>query len=174
MRKVVGHHSERRREAPHRLRQRFIGLLGLRRHLPAPVRLFDAAALTTRAYPKSARLQTLVVLLFTAALLSACGSAHKQVRRAVFVQGKVKPTLVVYGAGTPIKQVRWLSYGGAKAEAHGLFAVDDCIPTCAEGHTTWEPIRFVASYVGPCKGKRSYRLLSVPIRGIKDFPLENG
>jgi hypothetical protein len=152
MRKVVGHHSERRREAPHRLRQRFIGLLGLRRHLPAPVRLFDAAALTTRAYPKSARLQTLVVLLFTAALLSACGS---------------------YGAGTPIKQVRWLSYGGAKAEAHGLFAVDDCIPTCAEGHTTWEPIRFVASYVGPCKGKRSYRLLSVPIRGIKDFPLEN-
>jgi hypothetical protein len=28
------------------------------------------------------------------------------------------------------------------------------------------------SYLSNCKGKRSYRLLSMPLRGVKDFSLE--
>jgi hypothetical protein len=38
-----------------------------------------------------------------------------------------------------------------------MFAVNDCQPNCAAGHITWEPTSFSVSYVGPCKGKRSYR-----------------
>ena len=81
--------------------------------------------------------------------------------------------MVVLGAGTPIKDVRWISYGGPKAEADGMFGVNDCHPTCAAGHITWEPTRFTVSYVGQCNGRRSYRLISIPIRGIRGFALEH-
>jgi hypothetical protein len=79
----------------------------------------------------------------------------------------------VLGAGTPIKDVRWLTYGGSTASANGMFGVNDCKPNCAAGHITWEPTHFTVGYVGPCKGKRSYRLISIPIRGIHDYPLQS-
>jgi hypothetical protein len=92
-------------------------------------------------------------------------------RKRAYVQGSYKPKLVVLGAGTPIKDVQWLSYGGETAKARGMFAVNDCKPTCAAGHITWEPTSFSVSYRGPCKGKYSYRLISIPIRGVHDFAL---
>jgi hypothetical protein len=104
------------------------------------------------------------------ALLSAsCGGGSPK----VYVQGAYKPTQVVLGAGTPIKDVRWLSYGGSSARAEGMLAVNDCQPTCAAGHITWEPTSFSVSYMGPCKGKRSYRLISIPIRGVRGEALSD-
>jgi hypothetical protein len=44
-----------------------------------------------------------------AVLAAACGSGGQK----VYVQGAYKPKQVVLGAGTPIKDVRWLSYGGS-------------------------------------------------------------
>jgi hypothetical protein len=110
------------------------------------------------------------IVASTAAVLLAagCGGSAK-----IYVQGKVEPNLVVLGAGTPIKDVHWLSYGGEKADAQGMLAVNDCKPTCAAGHITWEPTSFSVSYVGPCKGRRSYRLISIPVRGIKGFALSD-
>jgi hypothetical protein len=49
-----------------------------------------------------------------------------------------------------------------------MLAVNNCQPTCALGETRLEPVSFRVSYVGPCKGKRSYRLISIPIRGVRD------
>jgi hypothetical protein len=60
-----------------------------------------------------------------------------------------------------------------KLSGGGMFAVNSCKPTCAAGHITWEPTSFSVSYVGSCKGKRSYRLISIPIRGIRDFTLQD-
>jgi hypothetical protein len=54
-----------------------------------------------------------------------------------------------------------------------MFAVNTCKPTCAAGHITWEPTSFSVSYVGSCKGRRSYRLISIPIRGIRDYALQD-
>ena len=111
-----------------------------------------------------------IVATATALLLTAgCGGSPAK----VYVQGSYKPKRVVLGAGTPIKDVRWLSYGGKTAKARGMFAVNDCQPTCADGHITWEPTAFSVSYIGPCKGRRSYRLISIPIRGVKDFALSD-
>ena len=98
-----------------------------------------------------------------------CGSNASK----TYVQGLYKPREIVLGAGTPIKDVRWTSYGGASASADGMFGVNDCKPDCASGHTTWEPTHFTVSYVGPCKGKRSYRLISIPVRGIHGYALED-
>jgi hypothetical protein len=98
------------------------------------------------------------------ALATSCGGGGKK----VYVQGAYKPKQVVLGAGTPIKDVRWLSYGGSTARAEGMLAVNNCQPTCALGETRLEPVSFRVSYVGPCKGKRSYRLISIPIRGVRD------
>ena len=91
--------------------------------------------------------------------MAACGSGgHK-----VYVQGAYKPKQVVLGAGTPIKDVRWLSYGGSTARAEGMLVLAvNCEPNCATGQTAMEPISFSVSYVGPCKGRRSYRLISMP------------
>jgi hypothetical protein len=111
------------------------------------------------------------IFITAAALLlvaSGCGAAKR-----IYVQGSYKPHRVVLGAGTPIKDVRWLSYGGDEAKANGMFGVNDCHPTCAAGHITWEPTSFSVTNVGPCKGKRSYRLISIPIRGIKGFELQD-
>jgi hypothetical protein len=69
-------------------------------------------------------------------LVAACGG------QKVYVQGAYNPKQVVLGAGTPIKDVRWLSYGGSIARAQGMLAVNDCQPTCASGHITWEPTSF--------------------------------
>jgi hypothetical protein len=63
-------------------------------------------------------------------LMAACGG------QKVYVQGAYNPKQVVLGAGTPIKDVRWLSYGGSIARAQGMLAVNDCPPTCASGHIT--------------------------------------
>jgi hypothetical protein len=80
----------------------------------------------------------LLALLAVAVLAAACGSGGQK----VYVQGAYKPKQVVLGAGTPIKDVRWLSYGGSIARAQGMLAVNDCQPTCASGHITWEPTSF--------------------------------
>ena len=109
-------------------------------------------------------------LVAVALLAAACGSgAHK-----VYVQGAYKPKQVVLGAGTPIRDVRWLSYGGSTARAEGMLAVTtSCSPTCATGQTVFTPISFRVSYVGLCKGKRSYRLISIPIRRIRGEALSD-
>lgn len=99
----------------------------------------------------------------------SCGASSPR----IYVQGAYKPREVILGAGTPIKDVRWLSYGESTARAEGLVSVNDCSPTCAAGHVTWEPISFSVSYVGPCKGRRSYRLISIPIRGVKGEALSD-
>jgi hypothetical protein len=88
-------------------------------------------------------------------------------------QGKYKPQRIVLGAGTPIREIHWTSYGGRTATAQGMFAVNDCQPNCASGHVTWEPTSFTVSYVGPCHGRRSYRLISIPVRGIQSFALQD-
>jgi hypothetical protein len=111
-----------------------------------------------------------IIAIASGLFVAAAGCGHQ---KKVYVQGKYKPTLVVLGAGTPIKDVHWLSYGGAKAQAEGMFAVNDCKPTCAAGHVTLEPTRFIVSYVGSCHGRRSYRLISIPIRDIRGFALED-
>jgi hypothetical protein len=110
----------------------------------------------------------LVALAFVL-LATACGSGKPK----VYVQGAYKPTRVVLGAGTPIKDVRWVSYGGSTARAHGMLAVNDCQPTCAAGHVTLEPISFSVTYIGPCKSKRSYRLISIPTRGVRGEALSD-
>jgi hypothetical protein len=107
-----------------------------------------------------------IALVASTLLAAACGGGHSK----VYVQGKYRPKTIVLGAGTPIKDVRWITYGGAKAEADGMFGVNDCHPTCAAGHITWEPTRFSVSYVGPCHGRQSYRLVSIPVRGIRASP----
>jgi hypothetical protein len=113
--------------------------------------------------------RALLALVGVAVLVAACGSGHK-----VYVQGAYKPRRVVLGAGTPIMQVRWLSYGGSTARAEGMLAVTtSCSPTCATGQTVFTPISFTVSYVGSCKGKRSYRLISIPIRRIRGEALSD-
>jgi hypothetical protein len=103
-------------------------------------------------------------------LVTGCGGSGTK----VYVQGTYKPKRVVLGAGTPINNVRWLSYGGSTARAEGMLAVStSCSPTCATGQTALEPISFSVSYVGFCKGKRSYRLISIPIRRIRGEPLSD-
>jgi hypothetical protein len=117
---------------------------------------------------KASSVSIALLLLLIVAVTGYCGT-----NKRVYVQGKYKPTIVGVGAGREIKDVRWLSYGGERGQAHGLFEVDDCIPNCAQGKVTWEPLRFQVSYVGMCHSRRSYRLLSIPLRGVKDFPLED-
>jgi len=39
-------------------------------------------------------------------------------------------------------------------------------------HITWEPTSFSVSYPGRCKGRYSYRLISIPIRSLRDYALE--
>jgi hypothetical protein len=104
------------------------------------------------------------------ALATSCGGGGKK----VYVQGAYKPKQVVLGAGTPIRDVRWLSYGGTTARAEGMLAVTtSCSPTCATGQTVFTPISFTVSYIGPCKGKRSYRLISIPIRRVRGEALSD-
>ena len=81
--------------------------------------------------------------------------------------------LAAVGAGTPVMEVGRLSYGGSTARAEGMLAVNDCQPTCAVGETRLEPISFSVSYVGPCKGRRSYRLISIPSRGVRGEALSD-
>jgi hypothetical protein len=103
-------------------------------------------------------------------LAAACGSGGQK----VYVQGAYEPKQVVLGAGTPIRDVRWLSYGGSTARAQGMLAVTTtCSPTCATGQTVFTPISFSVSYVGPCKGKRSYRLISIPSRRVRGEALSD-
>ena len=54
-------------------------------------------------------------------LLAGCGGTKR-----VYLQGSYKPKQVVLGAGMPIKDVRWLSYGGDVAKANGMFVVNEC------------------------------------------------
>jgi hypothetical protein len=110
-----------------------------------------------------------LALVAVVLLAAACGSGGQK----VYVQGVFKPKRVVLGAGTPIKGVRWLSYGRSIARAEGMLAVNNCQPNCAAVHITWEPTSFSVSDVGPCKGKRSYRLISIPIRGIRGEALSD-
>jgi hypothetical protein len=105
-----------------------------------------------------------LVALALVLLVAACGGGKQK----VYVQGAYKPKQVVLGAGTPIKDVHWLKYGGSSAHGEGmLFVATSCNPTCATGQTTFTPISFTVSYVGPCKGKRSYRLISIPTRRVR-------
>ena len=114
--------------------------------------------------------RALLALLAVAVLAAACGSGGQK----VYVQGAYKPKQVVLGAGTPIKDVRWLSYGGSTARAEGMLLLAvNCTPNCATGQTVLEPISFTVSYVGSCKGKRSYRLISIPIRRIRGEALSD-
>jgi hypothetical protein len=102
-------------------------------------------------------------------IAAACGGGHK-----VYVQGAYKPKQVVLGAGTPMRDVRWLSYGGSTARAEGMLAITtSCSPTCATGQTVFTPISFTVRYVGSCKGKRSYRLISIPIRRVRGEALSD-
>jgi hypothetical protein len=111
-----------------------------------------------------------LAVVAVAVLAAACGSGGQK----VYVQGAYKPKQVVLGAGTPIKDVRWLSYGGSTARAEGMLAVStSCSPTCATGQTSFTPISFTVSYVGSCKGERSYRLISIPIRRIRGEALSD-
>src|SRR5947208_16391698 len=57
-----------------------------------------------------------LALLVVVLLAAACGGGGQK----VYVQGAYKPKQVVLGAGTPIKDVRWLSYGGSTARAEGM------------------------------------------------------
>jgi hypothetical protein len=111
-----------------------------------------------------------LALVVVAVVTAGCsGGGHK-----VYVQGAYKPQRIVLGAGTPIIQVRWLSYGGSTARAEGMLAVTtSCSPTCATGQTVFTPISFTVSYVGSCKGKRSYRLISIPIRRVRGEALSD-
>lgn len=114
--------------------------------------------------------RALLALVAVAVLAAACGSGAQK----VYVQGAYKPKQVVLGAGTPIKDVRWLSYGGSTARAAGMLAITtSCSPTCATGQTVFTPISFTVSYVGSCKGKRSYRLISIPIRRLRGEALSD-
>ena len=114
--------------------------------------------------------RALLALVAVVVLATACGGGgHK-----VYVQGAYKPQRVVLGAGTPIMQVRWLSYGGSTARAEGMLAVStSCSPTCATGQTVFTPILFTVSYVGSCKRKGSYRLISIPIRRLRGEALSD-
>lgn len=123
----------------------------------------------TAAPAREWRVRCAPVALALVLLVAACGGDKQK----VYVQGAYKPTRVVLGAGTPIKDVRWVSYGGSTSRAQGMLAVNDCQPNCAAGHTRWEPISFRVSYVGPCKGRRSYRLISIPTRGLRGEALSD-
>jgi hypothetical protein len=81
-------------------------------------------------------LRPLLFLVAVALLVADCGGAHKVAAQKVYVQGAYKPKQVVLGAGTPIKDVRWLSYGHSTARAQGMLADNDCQPNCAAGHIT--------------------------------------
>jgi hypothetical protein len=114
--------------------------------------------------------RVLFVAVGVVLIAAACGGGGQK----IYVQGAYKPRQVVLGAGTPIKDVRWLSYGGSIARAEGMLAVaTSCSPTCATGQTVFTPISFTVSYVGSCKGKRSYRLISIPIRRIRGEALND-
>jgi hypothetical protein len=108
-------------------------------------------------------------LLASTLLATACGGGHAK----VYVQGTYKPDKIVLGAGTPIMDIQWLSYGGPIAKARGMYAANECQPNCALGQVVLEPTSFSVSYVGPCTGRRSYRLISIPIRGVKDVALQD-
>src|SRR2546430_17651515 len=57
-----------------------------------------------------------LALLVVVLLAAACGGGGQK----VYVQGAYKPKQVVLGAGTPIKDGRWLSYGGSTPRAQGV------------------------------------------------------
>lgn len=56
---------------------------------------------------------------------------------------------------------RWLSYGGATARATAEQAVNDCTPSCVDGHHSSATVTVVFSGRAPCEGENAYAEMTV-------------
>lgn len=69
---------------------------------------------------------------------------------------RVRPGTVYFGAHEYIRSIRWSTWGGDAAHGRGIYPVNDCEPSCAEGHYTDYPVRVRLSDVKRCRGRYEY------------------
>lgn len=98
------------------------------------------------------------VLLVVAVVASASGASrvvgdcqHSQVRPSSVI-------LACADDNASFTHLRWSSFGGASAHATGVYAFNDCTPTCVAGHVHSYPVVITFSRAKRCPdGISDYR-----------------
>jgi len=85
------------------------------------------------------------------------------------VKASVRPRSVTLTCGdgnTVLSALRWSSFGGSVARAHGTFETNTCNPNCAQGKVVRYPVSAKASSPRSCKkGLRVYGKLVLRFAG---------
>ncbi len=86
---------------------------------------------------------------------------------------QVRPSMVLLlqDGSAVIKKLHWSSWGGSVARATGILSASNCVPDCAGGKRTKDPIRFVLSQRRRLVGRTVYACyqLTDPNAPQKDF-----
>src|SRR5579875_2816549 len=100
-----------------------------------------------------------------------CGTAAHLTERGpqIYVPGpdgppQYKPTGDIFVSPDGANQwyvSHWLTYGGSTARASGGRYVNDCTPSCADGHHSTATVTVVFSGRVPCQGRLGYAEMTV-------------
>jgi hypothetical protein len=75
-------------------------------------------------------------------------------------------TLTCGDGNTVLSKLRWSSFGGTSARAHGTFETNTCSPNCAQGKVVRYPVAVRASNPRSCKaGLRVYNKVTLQFTG---------
>jgi hypothetical protein len=80
------------------------------------------------------------------------------------------PSISYYGGHQFIAHIRWTTYGGALALGKGDYSLDDCDPSCAEGHYTYTPVTVRLTDRKACRGVTAYTTWSLRGAGLDATP----
>jgi hypothetical protein len=84
-----------------------------------------------------------------------------------------KPDSLIMGAHPGPYNIRWKSYGGPTAVGRGLFASNDCTPSCAEGTQTVHKITVKLTELIACRGGLpAYTFAAIEAPGFDDEPYD--
>ena len=67
---------------------------------------------------------------------------------------KYKPRAMCFDNGFNLRRIVWTAYGGRRAIARAQYEHNNCLPTCAQGRSTWVATRITLSRVRWACGKR--------------------
>jgi hypothetical protein len=87
------------------------------------------------------------------AVAGASGSPRVYVNFGEKAQYRPK---TLYLGNQPIVEIEWESWGEPTAVGTGVFPANDCLPNCARGHITNDPVSLKLDRIHTCHGKRLY------------------
>jgi hypothetical protein len=109
----------------------------------------------------------LAAAIVAAGAIAASAASPLKITNCFHASSSPKSVTLTCGDGnTVLKGLKWSGFGGASAQAKGMFVMNTCEPDCAAGKDVSYPVTVKATSPRTCKqGVRVYNKLTLKFTG---------